>query len=56
MHNQLEAALCDDDSSNTPEGTTTSNVKISRIFKDNLKHDKCFEYDQIRKRKRKSRA
>ena len=30
----------------TPEDTTTSNVKIRRVSKDNFKHDKCFTCDQ----------
>ena len=53
-YNQLETVLGNGVSSDTPEGTTTSNFKIRRISKDNLKQDKCFPCDQIRKRKRKS--
>ena len=51
-YNQLETVLGDSVSSDTPEGTTTSKVKIRRMSKDNLKQEKCFPCDQIRKRKK----
>ena len=45
-YQQLETVLGDGVFYDTPEDTTTYNVKIRRVSKDNFKHDKCFTCDQ----------